>query len=151
MMEAFVKVSGSSLPKNRKKERLEFCDSIFELKERWYTEIQVEDHGVKAEIWRHFDIKAIRRAYMKPFYYRAIVNPEIKRGLLCSTILAVLVTNLGVTNSTVLVAYALLFPIGTGFITFLYLLFGSIADLIDSIKTFVSRFQIPDASTPKES
>jgi hypothetical protein len=135
---------------NRKKERLEFCDSIFELKERLSTSIQIEDHGVKAQVWEHFDIKRTRDAYMKPFWWRVIVNPDISRGLLSATALYILVTSIGITNSTVLVAYALLFPILLGWFMLFYLLFGSIADFIDSIKTFVSRFQVPEDTTPKD-
>jgi hypothetical protein len=147
-MRPFIKVSGSSYPLNTKRQRLEFCKEILALKNELSQPLLVEDHGITAEIWRYFELEDVQKAYMKPLWWRAAVNPVIRQGITYAIVLVFL----NVTPSVIFPAFSwfLILPIGAGFITFLYLLFGSIADFIDSIKTFVSRFQIPEDTTPKD-
>jgi hypothetical protein len=149
MMKPFIKVSGSSYPLVRKQQRLDFCEEILALKNELNQPLLVEDHGITAEIWRYFELEDVQKEYMKPLWRRAFVHPDIRKGAICAIVLVFL----NVTPSGIFPAFSwfLILPVGTGFITFLYMLFGSIEDLIDSIKTFVSRFQMPEASTPKES
>jgi hypothetical protein len=148
-MRPFIKVSGSSYPLNTKRQRLEFCKKILALKNELNHPLLVEDHGITAEIWRYFELEDVQKAYMKPLWWRVAVHPVIRQGITYAIVLVFL----NVTPSAIFPAFSwfLILPISTGFITFLYLLFGSIADFINSIKTFVSRFQVPESSASKES